>query len=172
MRINPNKTVSAQADGIIISYRESNKYQFMAYQDGHAEQKPVKKYQQITKPVFNRIQQKIYAETVYGLNAYTHQEIVAMPKLKRQMIISKHSKVQRVLNQWKQELAAAKVDSFLSFLFPKSKITKVFGQVKGFEKEMMDRHSFKELGLDQQTIAKKLMSEKLLQPDFFTLSIN
>jgi hypothetical protein len=172
MRINPNKTVSAQADGIIISYRESNKYQFMAYQDGHAEQKPVKKYQQITKPVFNRMQQKIYAKTVYGLNAYTHEQIVAMPKLKRQMIISKHSKVQQVLNQWKQELAAAKVDSLLAFLFPKSKITKVFSSVNGYEKQMMDRHSFKELGLDQQTIAKKLLDEKLLQQDFFNISIN
>lgn len=172
MRINLDKTVSAQADGIIISYRESNKYQFMAYQDGHASKKPVKKYQAITKPVFNRIQQKIYAETVYGLNAYTHEQIVSMPKLKRQMIISRHSKVQQVLNQWKQELASAKVDSLLSFMFPRSSVIKAFVKINGYEKEMMDRHSFKELGLDQEKIAQKLIDVNLLQQDFFTLRVN
>ena len=170
MKNNPHKTVSANSNGIIISFRESNKNQFWAYQDGHATDKPVR-YQTLSRPSFNKIQQKIYAETVYGLTAFTTQEIEMMPKTRKKNILSRFLKAQNILNEWKQHIVYSKLDLILLSIFPRSSVVKKIASTNGVDRKTKDRHTFKELGINQIQIAQKLVNEGILPKDFFSLSL-
>lgn len=169
MKINPNKTVCATAEGIIISYRENYKYQFFDYQEKSQSLSPKPKYQTVTKPLFNKIQQRIYAQTVYGLNYFTTQQLAVMPKEQKQSIISRYTRVQKVLNRWKQEIANAAADRFLISLFPNSPVVKSMTTIQGHDDELIDTQTFKQLGLTQEKIALKLYENGLLPKDFFLL---
>jgi hypothetical protein len=170
MKINPHKTVSAKANGIVISFRESNKNHFMAYQDGHTTDKPVR-YQTISRPAFNKVQQKLYAETVYGLTAFTTDELEMMPKTRKKSVLSRFLKAQDILNQWKQHLVYSKIDHILLSLFPRSRVVKQITSISGVDKDLKDRHTFKELGINQVEIAQKLVEEGILPKDFFSLTL-
>lgn len=169
MKHNPNKTICASAQGILISFRESNKYQFLEYKEKFQdEQKPV--YQEISRPVFNKIQQTLYAKTVYGLSYYTPSELKNMSKSKLEQLKEQHIKIQDTLNQWKTEVMHSKLDSILLALFPKSPIVRKIVGVKP-EGKFTSTRSFKELGINQVQIAHKLMNEGFLPEDFFQLGI-
>lgn len=129
------------------------------------------KYQVLEQPPFNEIQQKLYAEAVYGLSYYSEKDVREMSKSKKLRLLAKYAKAQRVLNRWKQEIVYDRVDSFLLALFPNSAITKVLVDTKGYDRSSKDPHSFKELGLSPQDVASKLIEEKLLPQNFFQLSI-
>jgi len=159
------------AEGIVISYRESNRYQYLAYQDGERS-KPMKRYQELSKPLFNKIQQKLYAEIVYGLKAFSDKQLAEMSKNEVKRIESTHFKVQVTLNNWKQEITYQRVDKLLLALFPKSPIVKRFASVKGPHPKIIDGQTFKDLGLSQTQIAQKLVSEGFLPENFFSIGLN
>lgn len=173
MRFNPHKTVSAGSKGIIISFRDANKHRFLPYENLHVEeiqQKGKSKYQVLEQPAFNKIQQQLYAETVYGLSYFSEDDISKMSKSKKLRVLAKYAKAQRILNRWKQEIVYSKVDSILLALFPNSPITKILVDTKGYDRSSRETHSFKELGLTQKDVASKLMEVKLLPENFFQLA--
>lgn len=174
MRFNPHKTVSAGSKGIIISFRDANKHRFMPYETNlHIEeiqQKGKSKYQVMDQPVFNKIQQQLYAETVYGLSYFSETDISKMSKSKKLRVLAKYAKAQRILNRWKQEIVYSKVDSIFLALFPNSRITKLLVDTQGYDRSSRETHSFKELGLTQEDVANKLMEVKLLPENFFQLA--
>jgi len=143
----------------------------MAYQDGHADAGPKSKYQTISRPALNKMQQKLYAETVYGLTAFTNEELQMMPKTRKKGILARFLKAQDILNQWKQEIVYSKVDNILLSLFPRSRAVQKFVSTKGADKDIKDRHTFKELGINQVQIAQKLVEEGVLPKDFFSLTL-
>jgi hypothetical protein len=169
MKHNPNKTVCATAEGILISFRESNKYQFLEYKERFQdEQKP--KYQEISRPVFNKMQQTLYAKTVYGLSYYTRSELKKLPKTRLQQLEDQHQQIQELLNKWKTEVMHSKLDNILLALFPKSPIVKAITGLQPENKHVSTK-SFKELGINQVQIAHKLMSEGYLPENFFQLGV-
>ena len=170
---NPHKTVCAGTKGIVISFRDANKHRYMPYDNVQVEELQMNgtvKYQSLEQPPFNKFQQKLYAETLYGLNYYSEQEVCVMPRLKKLSIITKYAKAQRILNRWKQEIVYERVDSFLLTLFPNSAITKALVETKGYDRTSRETHSFKELGLSPEKIASKLIEENLVPVNFFQLA--
>lgn len=174
MRFNPHKTVSASSKGIIISFRDANKHMFLSY-----EKNPVledvqlhghKQYQQLEAPVFNKVQHKLYAQTVYGLSYFPTAEVEQMSKSKKLRIMARYAKTQRILNRWKQQIVHSKVDAFLLALFPHSPITKTLVDTQGYDREAKETHSFKDLGISQQAIADKLIEADLLPKNFYQLA--
>lgn len=173
MRFNPHKTVSAGSKGIIISFRDANKHRFMPYENvqvDQIQQAGKTKYQVLEQPVFNKIQQQLYAETVYGLSYFSAEDVSKMSKSKKLRVLAKYAKAQRILNRWKQEIVYAKVDSILLDLFPHSSITKILVDTTGYDRSTRESHSFKELGLTQKDVASKLIEVKLLPVNFFQLA--
>ena len=168
---NPNQTASANSKGLILSFRDTNKHSFISYEiDGVSKfQSDLPKYQEFENPVFNTIQQKIYGEAVYGLNFFTEKQIIKMPAEKKHFIIQTYNKVQKILNCWKQDVANEKVDRLLLNLFPNSRITKALVKTKGYDESIKIKHTFKDLGLSQLNIAKKLVDSKVLPENFFNL---
>jgi len=128
------------------------------------------RYQQIEKPPFNKVQQRIYAEAIYGLTLFSQDELAALPNRKRYDIIQRFKSAQSILNQWKQEIADEQVNRLFEKLFPKSPITKIFKSIKGSDQSLKCRLTFKELGINQQMIAQKLIDAGILPPDFYQLT--
>lgn len=128
------------------------------------------RYQDLEAPVFNKLQQRIYAETVYGVSMYTQAELALIPGKRRHEIITTFKKTQQVLNDWKQQIVEGKVCGFLSRVFPRSSTVKVLSSITGPESGLKCKLSFKELGINQRMIAEKLVEAGLLPANFFQLA--
>lgn len=171
MRFNPHKTVCASSKGIIISFRDANKHRFMPYESPVVEEiQQNGRYQSLDQPFFNKIQQKLYAEAVYGLGFYPKETVDQMSKSKKLRLLAKYAKAQRILNRWKQDIVHERVDSFMLTFFPNSPITKTLVDTKGYDRQSKETHSFKELGLTQLDVADKLIEVCLLPKNFYQLA--
>lgn len=173
MRFNPHKTVCASSKGIIISFRDANKHRFIPYESPVIEEIQLHghvKYQQLESPVFNKIQQKLYSEAVYGLSYFSKDAVEQMSKSKKLRVLAKYAKAQRILNRWKQEIVHTTVDTFLMAFFPHSSITKTLIDTTGYDRQSKECHSFKELGLTQEDVANKLIEVNLLPENFYQLT--
>lgn len=170
---NPNKTVTANSKGIVISFSDESKPRYISYRPATVERIQLHgtvRYQVLDKPAFNRIQQKLYTEAIYGLNSYDKQQLAALTSKEVSKIFSLHKKVQHFLNKWKQEIVEKRVNAFLLAMFPKSKVAKDICATNGYNRAYVDRHSFKELGLTQEMIASKLIEAGFLPKNFFQLT--
>ena len=168
MQNNQNKTITVNNKGMIIYYTDTNKHQFIKFENQDFPKRKTTNYQEIEKPMFNQKQQKMYSEALYGLSIYPESMVSKMPKKILMKIITRCETVQRVINRWKQEIVNDKVDLFLTTTFPKSPVVK---QMVGIEADDTVRCNFslKELGLNQEKIAEKLVSLNLLPVNFFDL---
>lgn len=138
---------------------------------GHIQQYGKVKYQPVEKPIFNKEQQRLYAEVIYGLTIFKPEEISKLSPKRKYEIVTTFKKSQKILNEWKQEIINFKVNGFLSKLFPKSKVVIDLININGYEETIKCKHSFKELGLTQEVIAKKLVQCGILPPNFFQLGL-
>jgi hypothetical protein len=168
MANNPNKTVSVCATGMIVFFTDSNKHHFVKFEKRF---KPVVKKQ--TKEadvyVFNKKQEKMYLEALYGLSIYSEEVVNKLPKNVVVKIMSRCEVVQKILNRWKQEIVNQRVDGLLLSLFPKSPVVKAMVDTTGYDDTLRTNIPFRNLGLNQYEIAKKLVQEKLLPQNFFNL---
>jgi hypothetical protein len=92
---NPNKTISANSKGIVVSFGDVNKHRFIKYESTAVQQIQLYgtvKYQKIEETGFNPTQEKLYAEAMYGLNFYTAEEIKVMPAEKKRYVIVLYTK--------------------------------------------------------------------------------
>ena len=164
-----HKTVSANSRGIIVSFHDTKKHKFVSYSD-YVQNVQVYGRQPYNTPVFNRVQQNLYGEVVYGLNVYTNAQIQQMPEHQKRAIIRRYTIAQRVINKFKQRVFQNLVDKFFMDLFPRSPFVKAFAEVDSYDPKVIDRHTFKELGITQKDVADKLLEKGLLPKDFYQLT--
>jgi hypothetical protein len=171
---NPNKTISANSKGIIVSFGDVNKHRFIKYESETVNQIQLYgtvKYQSIEQTGFNPIQEKLFAEAMYGLNFYTAEELKVMPAEKKRFIIVLYTRVQKLLNMWKQEIIAKQVDHFFLTLFPNSPFTKFLVENEYYDKTLECPLSLRDLGItSEKLIAEKLVESRLLPYNFFKLT--
>lgn len=173
MSHHPNKTISANSKGIVISYGDESKPRYIAYKSKEVtdiQHFGKVKYQQFDKPVLNRTQQKLYAEVLYGIKAYEQTELMALTHKDVLRITSVHRRVQHFLNRWKQEIMDIRVNNLLSKLFPNSPAAKTMCSIKGYNRAYTAKYSFKDLGLNQEAVASKLVEMGFLPKNFFELA--
>lgn len=175
-RFNQNKSVSANSNGIIVSYGDANKHQFMRYQTpSHVSKIQIEgtaRYQHIEEPTkFNPTQKDLFSKVVYGFKAFTKEEVEAMSERKRIDVKVRYTKARRILSKWKQDIAFSKLDKLLLFLFPKSSLIKEMSEVTGHLDDVPqeDQISFKDLQINQRQIADKLIEFGLLPQNFYSL---
>jgi hypothetical protein len=173
MSHNPHKAVSANSKGIVISFRDVNKHKFIAYESPVVKSIQISgtaKYQKLERPAFNRPQQKLYAEVIYGLNVYTHIQVKQLSKERRIEILERYNRAQDVLNEWKKQIVDHRINNLLTVLFPNSVMAKKMCEIPTYDRHHKDTHTFKELGLTQEKIASKLVEVGILPTDFFNLT--
>ena len=170
-KMNSNKTISVNSNGIIISYTDSNKHQFISYENKDFPKNSFNaaKYQEIEKPVFNDRQHKMYLEAMYGLNNYSEEMINKMPRKVVFKIATRCVIVQREINKWKQEIVNERIDKLLLSLFPNSPTVKKMVNL-GVDDTVKSVIPFKDLGINHRKIADKLISLNLLPKNFFEIA--
>ena len=167
-----HKAVSAKSRGIIVSFLDVNKHKFVRYSEyvEHVQITGTPKHPRVQEPVFNKIQQQLYSEAVYGLNVYSYTQIQEMPEQRKKEIIKRYTITQRILNKWKQGIVQKAVDDFFVALFPKSPILKEFAKIDSYDPKYLDRHTFRELGISQKDVADKLIEKRMLPNNFYQLA--
>jgi hypothetical protein len=175
MYYNPNKTIAANEKGIIISYRDMNKDKWIPYEHKQFtkvfSQTDIKKSKYQNNEIqFNFKQHKLYCEALYGLDAYTKEEVEKMPQSLRNTIIVMYNKAQRILNNLKQEVSNKGVDNLMSILFPHSSFVKEFVKVNGYDPTTKNLSSFRELKITKEMIAKEFVKFRILPLDFFSIT--
>lgn len=177
MSRNQNKTISCNSNGMVISYGDANKHQFMRYETpSHVKKIQLHgtvKYQKIEEEFKLTPKQKdVYAKTVHGFKAYTKEELNSLSEQARIDVTVTYAKVQRILRNWKQDITFSNLDRFLLSLFPNSPVIKAMctttGHVDDISKE--DEISFKDLGIKQKDIIAKLIQVELLPKNFYELT--
>lgn len=175
-KINFNKTISANSNGIIVSFRDVNKHKFIPYENSEISKIQlfgIVKYQKIEKKVFfNDIQKQLYQKVIHGFKAYSSEELTSMNKYNKLNIIISYSKTQRILKRWKQDIIFNSVDNFLKSMFPHSKTVKQIIEIKGYlnDEDNVDNITFAEIGIDRFQIANKLIEANLLPQNFYQLT--
>lgn len=174
MSRNQNKTISCNSNGIIISYGDANKHQYVGYNSyvSKIQTQGTVKYQKIDEEFkLNPKQKDLYAKVLYGFKAYTKEEIATMSEGMKINVTVTYTKAQRILRRWKQDITFSNLDRFLLSLFPKSPVIKAMCETTGHldEVEKEDEISFKDLGINQQAIANKLIEVGLLPLNFYQL---
>jgi len=176
-RFNKEKTISCNSNGIIISYGDANKHQYMKYETPTYVKKiqleGTVKYQKIEEQIKLSLKQKdLYSKVVYGFKAYTKEEIATMSERNKINVTVTYTKAQRILRNWKQDLTFSFIDKLLLAIFPKSPIVNQMCQIDGHLENVAkeDEISFKDLGINQQKIVNKLMEFGLLPKNFYELT--
>jgi hypothetical protein len=172
MPTNPHKTISASSTGIVVSFKDVNKHKFQPYESRYTRRiqtAGTPRRMETEQPYFNKVQQRLYAEVVYGLSYFQDEQLKSMSRSKKLRILARYNKAQRLLNRYKQQIVSHTVDAFLLELFPNSPITKIMVDTQGYSKEVKTPFTFKELGMTQQHIAEKLVEASLLPKSFFTI---
>jgi hypothetical protein len=163
--MNSHKTISANSKGIVISFENTKKHQWISYENKIVSKRQEQIYEM---PIFNANQQKIYSQTIYGLSSFTKEELNNVPETVKTNILNTWSKAQDVLNLWKSEIVSNRIDNILSIFFPNSKMVAKIKSAKPTNQEK-DFNSFKDLRLSKKMIAEKLIFEGILPKNFFSL---
>lgn len=175
-KFNSEKTISANANGIVILYSQPYKKKFVKYENEYVKNIQINgtaKYQKIIiEKVFNDKQKDLYLKSILGFNAYSKEELTAMSENKKHSISIQYAKTKRILNKWKQEILYKGLDDLLLFLFPNSPVIKQMANTTGYLKEYdkKDDISFEELGISKDQIVSKLMDYGILPKNFYELA--
>jgi len=173
--MNQNKTISANSKGITISFGDVNKHQFIYYNNNNdvvksIQRKGTVKYQELEKTDFNKVQQQLYNQAVYGLKSFPNQVIMEMKTERIRTVQAIHTRAKHVINNYKQEIASNRVDNFLSKMFPNSPIVKQMLNIKGVDPAIKIPTSLRDLKITPTMLAKKLVEFKVLPENFFNLA--
>lgn len=178
-KYNEDKTISANSNGIIISYQDANKHQYVNYDHIRKIQlEGTTRYQTIEEPIFSTKQKELFNRVMYGFKIYTREETSVMPVRMKTNITIAYTKAQRILRRWKQDIIFDKVDDLLTSIFPHSKMLKQFVKVKGIDEDGTCNYpsenpneeiTFNDLGIGQKAIADKLIEHNLLPKNFYQL---
>lgn len=143
---------------------------------------PTKTQQKEKKPVnvqlndiykFNETQNYLYRKLIMGVNGIPKNLHDNLSCEHKKEIEKRASKVQKLLNLWKQELCIKKTNNLFESLFPNTEFTKQLTQkfnipYLGYTNTL----DFKVLGITKQNIIKKLIENGYLPTNFYELKEN
>jgi hypothetical protein len=171
--MNPNKTISANSKGITITFGDVNKHKFVYYNNNDVVKKIQVRgkamYQNIEEFGFNKIQQRLYAEALYGLKSIPNEVLMEMRVEAIRKIQQRHVKAKEVINNYKQEVSNKKIDALLAKFFPKSPVVKQMVNAKGVDSNVKCSLSLKDLKITPTMLAQRLVAHNVLPDNFFKL---
>lgn len=120
---------------------------------------------------FNAYQNFLYKRALFGLSVYSEEELAKMHWDKKKRIEKVHARAQQVLNSWKQELTFKYVSGVLANMFYHSQFVKDYKETFAgvTDPEYISRTEFKDLGIKKEDIVSKLITERILPPNFYQL---
>jgi hypothetical protein len=167
--MNQSKTISANSKGITINFGDVNKHKFVYYDQSKFVNNKTN-YQAVEEIGFNKVQQRLYAEAVYGLKAIPHEVLMEMRVERIRTIQAIHARAKEVINHYKQEVSNEIVDGYLSSVFPKSPIIKQMLNVRGTDSMIKCNLSLKDLKITPKMLSYRLIKHSILPENFFKLA--
>ena len=126
-------------------------------------------YMEYEKDNYNSYQNHLYKRALYGLNAFTQDELAAMCSKKKQRVSKVYMKGQNIINRYKQKLTNAYSNFIFKTLFPESPITQFFVETEETDVEFKNTLTFKDLGITKDQIVGLFITEGLLPKNFNSL---
>lgn len=128
-------------------------------------------YVEYEKDEFNAYQNFLYKRALFGLSVYSAEELSIMHGDKKKRVFKVHTRTQKVLNLWKQEMVNNMVNSIFNDLFHHSKFAREMVEKFGTETDQsyISDVDFKSLGVEKKQIVSKLIREKILPVNFYEL---
>lgn len=172
--MNPNKTISANSKGIVITFTDVNKHKFVYYNDNefvkNIQIQGTAKYQNLETFEFNKTQKRLYEQAVYGFKTLANETIMEMKPQQIKRFQEIHNRAKAVINSYKQEISNDRINALLSKLFPKSNLVKQILDVKGVDPSIKIPISLKDLKITPRMLAEKLVEQGVLPQNFFKLT--
>jgi hypothetical protein len=132
--------------------------------------KKVTNYEQVS---YNKYQKELYNRVLYGLSAFTKEELEMMHWEKKKRINKVHIRTKEILNIWKQEINNNIFEKFFKPMFTgdNREFAKDFVTLydKETDPEIKVNVSFKTLGVSKEQIIAKLIEKGILAKDFYKL---
>ena len=126
-------------------------------------------YMQYEQDSYNNYQNHLYKRALYGLSAFTQQELATMCSKKKQRVSKVYMKGQNVINLYKQKLTNAYSNFIFKTLFPESPLTQFFIETQETDVEFKNTLTFKDLGITKDQIIGLFITEGILPKNFHSL---
>lgn len=126
-------------------------------------------YTEYEKDNYNGYQNHLYKRALYGLSAFTQDEIATMCSKKKQRVNKVYMKGQNVINLYKQKVTNAYSNFIFKTLFPESPITQFFIETEETDVEFKNTLTFKDLNISKDQIVGVFITEGILPKNFYEL---
>jgi len=126
-------------------------------------------YTEYEKDNYNGYQNHLYKRALYGLSAFTQDEIATMCSKKKQRVNKVYMKGQNVINLYKQKVTNAYSNFIFKTLFPESPITQFFIEATETDVDYKNTLTFKDLGITKDQIVGVFITEGILPKNFYEL---
>jgi hypothetical protein len=126
-------------------------------------------YTEYEKDNYNNYQNHLYKRALYGLSAFTQDELATMCSKKKQRVSKVYIKGQNIINLYKQKITNAYSNFIFKTLFPKSPLTHFLVETEETDVEFKNTLSFKELGISKDQIVNIFVAEGILPKNFHSL---
>ena len=127
-------------------------------------------YTEYEKDNYNGYQNHLYKRALYGLSAFTQDEIATMCSKKKHRINKVCLKGQQVINVYKQKLTIAYSNFIFKTMFPNSPITDFLVQDVETDVNFKNTLTFKDLNISKDQIISIFMEEGILPKNFMSIS--
>jgi hypothetical protein len=126
-------------------------------------------YMEYEKDSYNNYQNHLYKRALYGLSAFSQEELATMCSKKKQRVSKVYMKGQNVINLYKQKLTNAYSNFVFKTLFPESPLTQFFMETEETDVEFKNTLTFKDLGITKDKIIGVFINEGILPKNFHEL---
>jgi len=160
------KTITATNKGIVINYEGSTKSSFVHYEQPVQQ---VTNNQRVNKQRFyemNQIQKSMYRRLLYGLTAYSQEEISTMSPEVVFNIKKDHHRASELINIMKYDMVYESYNKLLSVIFPKVN----FSYYK--DGQDVSLPTLKELKISTLDVVDCWIKGKLLPLNFYDLTLS
>jgi hypothetical protein len=121
---------------------------------------------------YTQYQNHLYKRALYGLNAFTQQELATMCSKKKQRVSNVYLRGQKVINLYKQKLTVAYSNMLFKTFFPDSPITNYLLGEQELDVKHTNTLTFKDLNISKEDIITVFITEGILPKNFLSITVD
>jgi hypothetical protein len=121
---------------------------------------------------YTQYQNHLYKRALYGLNAFTQQELATMCSKKKQRVSNVYLRGQKMINLYKQKLTVAYSNMLFKTFFPDSPITNYLLGEQELDVKHTNTLTFKDLNISKDDIITVFIAEGILPKNFLSITVD
>lgn len=127
-------------------------------------------YTKYEQDAYSAYQNHLYKRAIYGLGAFTEDELARMCSKKKQRVNNVFLKAQKVINMHKQRVTVLYTNLIFQKLFPNSPVTQYLLNNSSLDLEFKNTLTFKDLKISKDDIIAIFIEEGILPKNFKDLT--